>query len=77
MLQRLNNWGRKSLIACVLLAITAVSLIGSPEVPGKVMALAGFDVPSMEGWVYERVPCDVYTPERGPRYDIMGDRCLQ
>ena len=47
MLQRLNNWGRKSLIAVVVLAVTAISLIGSPEVPGKVMALTGFDLPGV------------------------------
>lgn len=44
MLQRLNNWGRKSLIAVVVVTVTAVSLIGSPEVPGKVMSLVGFDL---------------------------------
>lgn len=43
MLQRINRWVRKSLIACALLAVTAISLIGSPAVPGKVIQFPDFD----------------------------------
>jgi len=48
MLQRLNNWSRKSLIAVVVLTLTAASLIGSPEVPGKVMQFSGFTLAQID-----------------------------
>ena len=57
MLQRLNNWGRKSLIAVVVLALTAISLIGSQEVPGKVMQLTGFEILGLKVSTYED-PCE-------------------
>ncbi len=50
MLQRLNNWARKSLIACIVLAVTAASLIGSPQVPGKVMQFSSLDLLGLIGF---------------------------
>jgi len=49
MLQRMNRWVRKSLIACALLVVTAFSLIGSPAVPGKVMQFSDFDLLGLIG----------------------------
>jgi len=56
MLQRLNKWGRKTLIGCALLAVLAVSVVGSPDVPGKVMQLTGFEVTGIEVSTYPD-PC--------------------
>jgi len=44
MLQRLNSWGRKTFVGCALLTVLAVSVMGSKEVPGKVMPLSGFEL---------------------------------
>ena len=44
MLQRLNTWGRKTLVGCALLTVLAVSVMDSKEVPGKVMPLSGFEL---------------------------------
>jgi len=77
MLQRMNKWGRKSLIACVVLTATAVSLIGSPEVPGKVMALSGFELPGVESPDVDkrcRFPWPLDDTPNFHCFDIIGVR---
>ncbi len=77
MMQRLNNWGRKSLIAVVVLAVTAISLIGSPEVPGKVIQPTGFDLPQVAV-----APLSARCAKRakeagGSVWDAFTSRCFQ
>jgi hypothetical protein len=57
MLQRLNSWGRKTLLGCALLTVLAVSVMDSKEVPGKVMQLTGFEVLGLKVSTYED-PCE-------------------
>jgi len=70
----LNKWGRKSLIGCVVLAVTAVSLIGSPEVPGKVMQFAAFDLWGADLPTHEEI-CDDYR--RAPSLQLNFYGCRQ
>jgi len=60
-LQRLNTWGRKTVIGCALLAVLAGSVVGSTEVPGKVMQ---FDALALPGVPPAADPCDIQRKER-------------